>query len=202
MVGTASFWSAFYWSNVRVILAFVGAISIGTVVGLTTAWHSTAYFLLQPSLTIARYIPVAAVVPLSIVFLGVSNFQKIAVLFLGAVVYTVILIQDAVIRFPATHIESARSLGLDKKQILYRVVLPGISPDIYDAARVTVSLTWSYLLIAEIVAAEDGLGFLLMRAQRYLRIDQMFFLALVMAFTGMAYEYLFIVCRRRLFKWI
>ena len=200
-MGTEAFWNAFAASNGRILMAFLLAMIAGVGVGLLTAWSSQLRAFLQPSLVLLRYTPVAAIVPLSIVFLGVSNSQKVVVLFLGCVFYIVVLTQDAVLRFPVAHIDSARSLGLGRAEILRRVIVPGIAPEIFDTARVAIGLTWSYLLVAEVVAAESGMGFLLMRAQRFLRIDQMLFLMLTLATIGLIYDNLFVLTRRYVFPW-
>jgi NitT/TauT family transport system permease protein len=201
LMETNAFWNAFAASNARILMAFLFAMTAGVALGLITAWSSRVRAFLQPTLVLLRYTPVAAMVPLSIVFLGVGNSQKVVVLFLGCVFYIVVLTQDAVLRFPAAHIDSARSLGLSRSEILRRVIVPGIAPEIFDTARIAINLTWSYLLVAEVVAAESGMGFLLMRAQRFLRIDQMLFLILVLAIIGLVYDSLFVLTRRYVFPW-
>jgi NitT/TauT family transport system permease protein len=201
LVSNPSFWNSFIASNSRILLAFFLAMIVGVGIGLLTAWRSEVRALLQPTLVLLRYTPVAAIVPLSIVFFGVGDFQKVVVLFFGCVFYIVVLTQDAILRFPIAHIDSARTLGLTRLEILRRVVVPGIAPEIFDTARVAIGLTWSYLLVAEVVAAESGMGFLLIRAQRFLRIDQMLFVMLVLALTGLIYDYFFVLTRRYIFPW-
>lgn len=199
---TSDFWLSFAASNARVLLAFGLAMTVGVSLGLLTAWSEYLRALLQPTLVLARYTPVAAIVPLSIVFFGVSDLQKVVVLFVGTVFYVVVLIQNAILRFPISHIDSARSLGLRPTQILTRVILPGIAPEIFDAARVAIGLTWSYVLVAEIVAAQSGMGFLLMRAERFLEMEQMFFITIVLALLGLIYDNAFAVSRRFVFPWV
>jgi NitT/TauT family transport system permease protein len=198
---SGAFWNAFAVSNLRILTAFFLAMVIGVSIGLLTAWRAEIRAFLQPLLVFLRYTPVAAIVPLSIIFFGVDNLQKVIVLFIGCVFYVIVLTQDAILRFPAAHIDSARSLGLNRIQILRRVILPGTAPEIFDTARVAIGLTWSYLLVAEVVAAESGMGFLLMRAQRFLRIDQMLFIMIILALIGLAYDYFFVLTRRYVFPW-
>lgn len=202
LIMTAGFWSSFAASNARVLAAFALAMFAGVVLGLITAWRGDIRAVLQPTLVLARYTPVAAIVPLSIVFFGVSDFQKVAVLFIGTVFYVVVLIQDAVLRFPVSHIDSARSLGLRPREILTRLILPGVAPEIFDTARVAIGLTWSYVLVAEIVAAQSGMGFLLMRAERFLQMEQMFFITIVLALLGLIYDSAFVFSRRLIFPWV
>lgn len=199
---TLSFWDAMLASNARVFTAFLVAMAVGVSLGLATAWSETSRRILQPVLVLLRYVPIAALVPISIIFIGVTFAQKIAVLFFGTVFYIIVLVQDAVLRFPQTHIDSARSLGLTKTEIFWRVLVPGIGPEVYDTGRVAISLTWSYLLVAEVVAAETGMGVLLIRAQRFLQIEQMLFVTIVLALLGMAYDYAFVTARRFVFRWL
>jgi len=199
---TTDFWTSIITSNARVLTAFSLAMIVGVFLGLLTAWRPNIRALLQPALVLARYTPVAALVPLSIVFFGVNDLQKVIVLFIGTVFYVIVLIQDAVLRFPLTHVDSARSLGLRPVQILTRVILPGVAPEIFDTARVAVGLTWSYVLVAEIVAAQSGMGFLLMRAERFLQMEQMFFITIVLALLGLVYDSAFVFSRRFIFPWV
>jgi NitT/TauT family transport system permease protein len=202
LIGTAAFWKAMGASNARVVAAFAAAMFFGVTIGLLTAWRPEIRALLQPALVLWRYTPVAAIVPLSIIFFGVSDLQKVAVLFMGCVFYVVVLTQDAILRFPISHIDTARSLGLGRTEVFRRVVVPGIAPEIFDTARVAIGLAWSYLLVAEVVAAESGMGFILMRAMRFLQVEQMYFLTLVLAVLGLIYDYAFVLSRRFIFPWI
>lgn len=196
------FWNAFVVSNARVLASFLLAVTVGVVLGFATAWRFSLFAFLQPILVLFRYMPIAAIVPISIIILGISTTQKVMVLFFGTVFYITMMTQDAIQRFPVAYIDTARTLGLSKVRILRTVIFPGVAPDLFDAARIGMALTWSYLLVAEIVAADNGLGLLLMRAQRFLEIGEMYFFALLLAIIGLLYDAAFAVSKRRIFPWL
>lgn len=201
MLASREFWWAVLISNLRVmggfILAAVLAIPLGVYLG---AFPRAAGFV-APITDFGRYLPVPALVPLSIIWAGVGDFQKVLVLLIGTFFHILVMVTDSIRRVPQLHVDSALTLGSTPMRVLLRVLVPASLPQIFDACRVGVALTWSYLLVAELVASEVGLGSLIIRGQRFLQTDQIFFVIFVLGFLGLLYDRIFTMLRPRLFAW-
>lgn len=201
MIQTPDFWRAFLASNFRVLCGFFLACLFGIPLGLVAGAHERTLKLVGPAMDFGRYIPVAAIVPVLILWAGVGDLQKILLLAIGTFFQVFVLVADAVRRVPQTHIDSARTLGVTRREILLRVHLPASAPEIFDACRVGIGLTWSYLLVAEVVAAQEGLGYVIIRSQRFLQTDRIFVTIIVLGILGLAYDRVFTACRSPLFPW-
>lgn len=201
LVRTDSFWRSFMRSNARVLAAWIIACTLSIPLGVVIAKSTRASAVLMPLMDFGRYLPVAAIVPLSILWLGVGENQKIAVLAAGTFFQSFVLVVDAVRRVPRDQLDAARTLGAKGAKLSLRVLLPAAWPAIFDACRICVGLTWSYLLVAELVAAENGLGYEIIRAQRFLKADQIFFIVAVLGLLGILYDRSLLLLRRTVVPW-
>lgn len=201
LITTQQFWASFFLSNFRVITGWFLACLIAIPAGVFLARSTVMGRLILPVLDFCRYIPVAAIVPLSILWLGVEERQKIAVLIAGTFFQALVLVVDAIKRVPSTYLEAGLTLGVADNALARRVLFPAAWPAIFDACRVCVGLTWSYLLVAELVAAELGLGYQIIRAQRFLKADQIFFVVGVLGLIGFCYDRALLKLRRYAVPW-
>jgi NitT/TauT family transport system permease protein len=201
MTSTAEFWTAMAVTNFRVIAGFFLGAFLAIPLGLLLGSFSQLEGVASPVSDFGRYIPVPALVPLLIVWAGVGDLQKILLLTIGTFFQVLVLVTDAVRRVPIMHVDSALTLGISQTRAILRVLLPASLPQIYDACRVGIGLTWSYVLVAEIVASEEGLGYIIIRGQRYLQTDRIFFAIIVLGILGLLYDRAFTISRRRLFPW-
>jgi NitT/TauT family transport system permease protein len=201
LIATSDFWLSFLASNFRVLAAFtlsaLLAIPVGTAMGVSAPVRR----LFGALFDFGRYLPVAAFVPLTILWAGVGDLQKILVLTMGTFFQLLVLTADAVRRVPDSHIDAARTLGVHGRQLTTKVVIPAALPEIYDACRVCIGLTWSWLIVAEIVASERGIGYIVIRSQRFLQTGTILFTIAVMGLIGVAYDRAFTVTRGWLFPW-
>lgn len=201
MVSTVEFWTAMGATNIRVIIGFLLAALLAVPLGILLGSFSQLEGVASPISDFGRYIPVPALVPLLIIWAGVGDLQKILLLAIGTFFQILVLVTDAVLRIPIMHIDSALTLGASQTRVMCRVLLPAALPQIYDACRVGIGLTWSYLLVAEIVASENGLGYIIIRGQRFLQTDRIFFTIIVLGILGLLYDRAFTLSRRKLFLW-
>lgn len=201
MVTSLDFWKALGITNFRVVTGFLVAAAVAVPLGIALGAYPRLEVLASPVTDFARYLPVAALIPLLIIWAGVGDLQKILVLAIGTFFQVLVMVTDAVRRVPLMHIDTALTLGCRPGRVPFDVLLPASLPQIYDACRVGIGLTWSYLLVAEIVASENGLGYVIIRGQRFLRTDQIFFTIIVLGFLGLLYDRAFTLPRRYLFPW-
>ena len=101
----------------------------------------------------------------------------------------------------ANLIRAGQTLGFSNAEILWRIILPAALPAIWDTCRITIGWTWTYLVVAELVAAQTGLGRRIMDAQRYLATDTIIFGTLFIGLLGLLTDYAFKRAGRSLFRW-
>lgn len=188
-------------SVLRVATAFALSVAIAFPVGLLCGQVAWAARLVEPIFGFTRYLPVAALVPLCILWFGISDQQKIAVITLGVVFQLVLLFTLDTASVPAELVEAGRTFGLTRPQIVRRIVLPWSLPAVWDDMRVSAGWAWSYLVLAELVAGNRGVGYFVVQSQRYLQTEHVFAGIIFIGILGVVTDQLFRLTGARLFRW-
>ena len=175
----------------RIMLSFVIATAIAYPLGLLIGTLAAVSAFFSPVVSAFRYLPAPAFVPLLLMWLGPGDEQKIALLFLGVIWFLVTIIADHVRSVPRELVESARTLGANTPLVFLRIIAPASLPRVWDGLRQMLAVSWTYLVIAEIVAATDGIGAMMMRAQRFVRVDDVMAGILTIGILGVAFDLLF-----------
>ncbi len=155
----------------RIYLSFFVACLVAIPLGILMGSFIKMRALINPTVGGLRYLPAASFVPLLLVYFGPTDFAKMALLFLGCVFFLVALILDNIEAVPRALIESAQTMGAGRLHIIFRVTFRAAAPQILDSMRNMIAVSWTYLVIAEIVAATDGIGAVMMRGARFLHVD-------------------------------
>jgi NitT/TauT family transport system permease protein len=187
-----------YRITVGWLLATALALPIGILMGNFRFFEG----LFEPFVDLVRYMPAVAFVPLTILWLGVGDTQKFAIIFIGTFFQEVLMIMDNVKNVPRDMIQVSYTFGMSKWEILWHVVLRAALPGIWDTFRITIGWAWTYLVVAELVAANVGLGYRIMRAQRFLETDKIILGILVIGVLGLLTDYFFKATYNRLFPWM
>jgi NitT/TauT family transport system permease protein len=194
------------WENTRVsvyrimvgwLISTLFALPIGLLMGNFRFFEA----LFEPPIGFVRYMPAVAFIPLSILWTGVGDTQKFVILFIGTFFQEVLMISDNVKHMPKDLIRVSYTLGLGKWEVLTQVIMPYSLPGILDTLRITLGWAWTYLVVAELVAASTGLGYSIMRAQRYLQTDKIILGILVIGLLGLISDYIFKFLYVMLFPW-
>ena len=146
-----------------------------------------------------RYMP-AAVIPLLIIYLGIGEEPKIALIFLGTIYFNILMVMDAVKFVPKELIETTLTLGGRSRQVLVQVVARYSLPSIIDTLRINIATSWNLVVVAELVA-RVGLGKRVQLAQRFFRTDQIFAELIVLGLIGFAIDMGFRLLLRLSCKW-
>jgi NitT/TauT family transport system permease protein len=186
-----------YRIMVGFLIASAMAVPIGILIGTYRIWEAA----LEPLTDFIRYMPVVAFVPLTIIWIGTSDTQKFAIIWIGVFFQQVLLIMDNVKRTPHDFIDIGRTLGMKDRTILRRIVLPSSAPGIWDSMRITLGWAWTYLTLAELVAATSGLGYRITVGQRFFQTDLIIGYILVLGVLGLTTDQLMKAAGRRLFGW-
>jgi len=148
-----------------------------------------------------RSAPIAALLPILVMWLAIGEAMKIVFLFLGAVVYLIPMVRDAVVAVPSTYWISARDLGATPWEAIRHAVLPIAMPRIADGIIASISIMWTYITVAEYVNAKVGLGQLIQNARRFSAMDQVFVGIFVIIALALVTYAVMTAIKKRLYPW-
>ena len=161
LMSTGELWEAVLASSERVFLGFalagVVAVPLGIIMGVW--WPAKA--IVDPFVSLLRPLPSITWIPLSILWLGIGEPQKIAIVFMGSWIYILLYTLESTKRVDPLLIRAARNLGASDLAVMREVILPGALPGILSGLKVTLAISWSCVISAEMVAAQSGLGALI-----------------------------------------
>ncbi|MEP0912557.1 ABC transporter permease [Leptolyngbya sp. ST-U4] len=176
-------------SSARVAGGFLLAALIGVPIGWAMGAFHSMDSLFAPIVGTVRYMPVTAFVPLIVIWVGLGEESKILIIFLGVVLYNAMMVADAVKFIPNEMINVAYTLGATRRDVFFKVILPATFPSVLDTLRVNISGAWNFLVIAELLAAQSGLGFRIIQAQRFLQTEKVLFCIAVIGLIGLIIDY-------------
>jgi NitT/TauT family transport system permease protein len=150
----------------RVLVGFGLAALIGVPFGIAAGSWRVIEAAGAPLALFGRNLPVAALIPLTILWFGIDETQKVMFIFIACVPFVYSDAVAAVVGVPDRYVETAQTLGASPFQIVRKVLVPLALPDIYNSLRHLFGLAFGYIMLAELINAEHGLGYLLMSSQR------------------------------------
>lgn len=186
----------------RVALGFLLAAAIGVPLGILMGTLNIMEGLFEPLMGFIRYMPASAFIPLFILWIGLGEGEKIAVIFFGTFFQLTLMVMDVTKNVSNELIEISYTLGASKGQIFSKVILPASLPGIVDTLRITFGWAWTYLVVAEIVGASSGLGYMIMQSSRFLRPDKIFVGIIIIGILGLITDLIFKVIYRASFSWM
>ncbi len=198
---TGAVWEDLYISCYRIFMGFIYAVVIGVVLGILAGCFAGIEAFIQPLTEFLRYLPVPAFVPLIMVWVGIGEEAKIAVIFMGTLFQLIPMVADDVRSVPEDYINAAYTLGAKRMTVLWKVLIPAMLPRLMDTLRMMMGWAWTYLVVAELVAANSGLGYSILKAQRYLKTNTMFAGILIIGLLGLIIDRTFGFINRKLFSW-
>lgn len=189
-------------STYRVAAGFTLSAVLAIPLGIMIGTYRPVQALLEPLTDFIRYMPAVAFIPLVMLWVGIDESSKIAIIFIGTFFQMVLMIAEDVRRVPVTQIEAAQTMGATRSEIVSRVIVQSAKPALLDTLRVTMGWAWTYLVVAELVAANSGLGYAILRAQRFMQTDKIFAGIILIGLIGLAIDQLFRWLHRKSFPWL
>ncbi len=189
-------------SLARVWGAFALSAVMAVPIGILMSSYRSIGAALEPLIDFIRYLPVPALVPLSIIWFGVGEETKIFLLWLGTFFQLVLLVADDMRRVPQEYVEIAYTVGARPLQVMRDVALRAMLPNLVDNLRITLGWCWTYLIIAEIVAADTGLGFVIWAARRYMQTAQVMAGVVTIGVIGLVCDQILRAVHRRMFRYL
>ena len=178
-------------------LAALLAIPLGVLMG---AFKPVEAFF-EPFVSFARYLPASAFIPLLILWAGIGEAQKLAVIFIGSFFQLVLMIAVSVGNTRRDLVEAAYTLGAGDRGIVTRVLVPSAAPEIAETLRMVLGWAWTYVIVAELIGASSGIGHMITDSQALLATDQIIFGIIVIGVFGLVTDLAFKALNRNLFPW-
>ncbi|GAA4872783.1 ABC transporter permease [Saccharopolyspora cebuensis] len=188
-------------SLARVLTGFALGTTLAVLIGFLMGWYGLVRSMVEPWVQFFRTIPPLAIIPLAIVLMGIGEVPKIFVIFLAAFLACVISTLQGVVTVDPTLINAARVLGAGDATIFRRVVVPASSPFILVGMRVGLGSAWATLVAAELIAAQEGLGYRMQHAQLYYDLPTIFVSLITIGILGLLMDRLLLVAERTLTGW-
>jgi NitT/TauT family transport system permease protein len=184
-----------------IVTGWALAVVVGVPVGILMGSFKVMEALVEPVVDFVRYLPVSAMIPLLILYIGIGTAEKIAVIFIGTFFQLVLLVADVAAHVPHEQLDVSYTLGASRAQVVARVLLPATLPGVMDTLRITMGWAWTYLIVAEIVSADRGLGYLILNSMRGLFTDRIFVGLAVIGGLGLLMDLTFKWLHRHLLPW-
>jgi NitT/TauT family transport system permease protein len=201
LIGNGTLGKDILASLARVIAGFVLGTAVAIPVGFLMGWYAVVRGLVEPWIQFFRTIPPLAIIPLAIVLMGIGEAPKIFVIFLAAFLACVISTFQGVVDVDRTLINAARVLGSQDAGIFVRVVVPASTPFILVGMRVGLGSAWATLVAAELIAAQQGLGFRMQNAQLYYDLPTIFVGLISIGILGLLMDRVLLMTERKLTGW-
>jgi NitT/TauT family transport system permease protein len=174
------------WASLkRVLIGYGISVVIGVVVGVAIGTFASVEAFFEAQIGFLRYIPASALTPVFLLWLGIGESPKIWLIVVGTVFYNVLMIADVARSVPRELLNASYTLGAGRVTVLRRVILRHSTPGIIDVTRINLAAAWLMLVVAELLAAQEGLAYQIVRAQRFRAVDTMFALLIVFGVIGL-----------------
>jgi len=186
----------------RILVSFAAATILAVPLGILMGSFRAIEAFFNPLVSAWRYLPAPSFIPLLLMWFGTGDLQKLALLFIGVVWFLITLIADHTKAVRRELVETAMTLGAARRQILMTVIVPAVMPNIVVAMRQMLAVSWTYLVIAEIITSTDGIGAMMMRAKRFVRTDEIMAGIVTIGVLGLLFDFLFRALHRVLFPYL
>lgn len=191
-----------YVSVMRVAIAFALAAILAIPLGILMSSYNLIGAMSEPVVDLIRYLPIPALVPLTVIWLGVGEESKIALLWMGTFFQLVLLVADDTKRVPQEYVETAYTVGAKQRHVLSQIIFPSILPTLVDNLRITLGWCWSYVILAEIVAANEGIGYVIWASRRFGKTPEVMAGVLTIGLIGLLSDQLIRLLYRRTFRYL
>ncbi|MAD45537.1 MAG: nitrate ABC transporter permease [Oceanospirillaceae bacterium] len=190
------------WSSIQVIFwGFVISSIIGIPLGILAGTYDFFSRLFEPFIEFFRYLPAPAFGALAVAVLGIYQAPKIAIIFIGTFFQQVLVVANTTRKLDPALLEAGQTLGAGNRSMLFRIVVPGILPDLYRDIRILLGWAWTYLIVAELIGTSSGITWFITQQARYKNFDNVFAAIMMIGILGLTIDLLLAWIGRRLFPY-
>jgi NitT/TauT family transport system permease protein len=190
-----------WMSTQRVFLGVAAGITLAVPVGFVLGWYRQIRTFIDPLINFFRALPPIALIPLVIVYFGIGESAKVAILFYASFFAGVIVMYEGVAQISPIYVRVARTLGATDGEVFRKVILPLAVPHILTALRVSLGVAWATLVASELIAAQQGLGALIQNASSFFQLDIIYVGIICIGLIALVMDLALRAASRRLVAW-
>lgn len=198
---TGNFWLDVFYSFLRVLFGFAISVIVSYPLMLLALYNERSKKIIFYIVEFFRYLPIPVFIPLTVLWFGVGDFGKIMIVFLGTFAQMIPMFYDSAQSMDGKFKSFENGLKWNRLKYIKNIIVPGSNPLILDDCRLCFGWAWTYLIIAELLGAENGIGYAIIRAQRYLATDKIFAYVIVIGLLGLLSDSFLRFSKKQLFKW-
>jgi NitT/TauT family transport system permease protein len=188
-------------STQRVFIGVTLGVALAVPVGFLLGWYQGLRSFVDPVINFFRALPPIALIPLVIVYFGIGESAKIAILFYASFFAGVIVMYEGIAQISPLFVRVARTLGATDFEIFRRVIVPLTFPHMLTAVRVALGVAWATLVASELIAAQQGLGAMIQNASSFFQLDIIYVGIICIGFIALAMDLALRLLTRRLVAW-
>ena len=189
-------------SSRRILLGFLISAIVGVPLGILMGSFRSFQALFEPLFSFARYLPASAFIPLLILWVGLEETEKVSIIIIGSFFQLTLLVANISAGVQKELVNIAYTLGASRRQVFTRVLIPASLPGIVDILRIIIGWAWTYLIVAELVGAESGIGHVILAAQRTAYTEAIIAGILTIGILGVITDAFFRILHHLLFPYV
>lgn len=190
-----------FFSLARIVVGFGIAAAVGVPLGILAGCFRAVESLLRPLTIFLRNVPIAALIPLSLVWFGLGETQKIFFIFIACIGFVIFDTTRSVLEVDQRFVETAWTMGASPRQVIFKVLIPLALPDIFNSLRLLFGIAFGYIVLAELIDAKFGLGYIIQVAQRRGPREHIYLVLLVISLLAFGIDRALLALQRRLFPY-
>lgn len=185
----------------RVAIGYVCGCGLAIIIGSLRGWFSVVGYLLDPIIDALRPVPALAYIPLVILWVGISNSARVLVIGLAAFLSCVVSVSAGMREVPKVYVQAAQTLGASRAHVFWSVAIPASTSYIFAGLRVALGAAWGTLVAAELIAAQNGLGFLLESGQEFFQTPLVMITLVTIGVIGLGMDVILRMLQARIAPW-
>ena len=190
------------WHSIQIIFwGFMLSSVIGVPLGILCGTFAAVSRIQEPFVEFFRYLPAPAFGALAVAILGIYDGPKIAIIFIGTFFQQVLVVANTTRQLNISLLEAALTLGANRRQLLFKVVIPGILPQLYRDQRILLGWAWTYLIVAELIGTSSGITWFITQQARYQNFDNVFAAIIMIGIIGLLSDVALAKLGKSLFPW-
>lgn len=185
----------------RIVMGFVIGTSLALILGCLIGWYKVAEYLFDPLIEAVRPIPPLAYIPIIIIWFGIEEFSRVLIITIACFLVCIVNVIAGMKNVPQVYVDAASTMGASRFQVFRTVAVPAATPFIFTGLRIALAAAWTTLVASELIAAQNGLGFLLQEGRRYFLTDQVMMVIVIIGTCAFIMDRVFRMVQARLMRW-
>lgn len=198
---SGSLFTALGASLFRIFMGFFIGTTAALCIGCLVGWYKTIEFLVDPLIEALRPIPPLAYIPIIIIWFGIGEFSRVLIISIACFMVCVVNVIAGMKNVPQVYVDAASTMGANRWQVFRTVAVPAATPFVITGYRIALGAAWTTLVASELLAAQNGLGFLLQEGRRYFLTDQVMMVIVIIGTCAFIMDRIFRKFQAYLMQW-